>query len=30
LIKENDETQPVYTPEEEEQIKKRLRKLGYL
>ena len=30
LIKEDDETQSVYTPEEEEQIKKRLRKLGYL
>jgi len=30
LVKEDEETEAAYTPEEEEQIKKRLRELGYL
>ena len=30
IVKEEDETETSYTPEEEEMIKKRLKKLGYL
>ena len=30
IAKEDEETQTAYTPEEEEEIKKRLKKLGYL
>jgi len=30
VTKEDEETETVYTPEEEEEIKKRLKKLGYL
>ena len=30
IVKEEDETETPYTPEEEEMIKKRLKKLGYL
>jgi hypothetical protein len=30
VVKEEEETKPVYSPEEEEEIKKRLRGLGYL
>lgn len=30
IIKEEEEEKDVYTPEEEEEIKKRLRSLGYL
>ena len=30
IVKEEDETETPYTPEEEEMVKKRLKKLGYL
>jgi len=30
IVKEEDETETSYTPEEEEMVKKRLKKLGYL
>jgi len=30
IVKEENETETPYTPEEEEMIKKRLKKLGYL
>ena len=30
IVKEEDETEAPYTPEEEEMVKKRLKKLGYL
>jgi hypothetical protein len=30
VIKEDEESKPVYSPEEKEEIKKKLRDLGYL
>ena len=29
IVKEDEETETAYTPEEKEEIKKRLKKLGY-